>query len=87
MLTGVSSAHNTSSPRNAVRIASSKPVSASRSANRSCARATNPVKTGAPDTALACTGTLPREAKSIAAAFTFGPYTTVRPARTAPQLW
>src|SRR6266511_2260050 len=50
-LTGVSSAHNTSSARSAAVIASSNP-------------------------AVASTGRLPCEANRIAAALTFGPYTT-----------
>lgn len=80
-LTGVSSAHSTSSARRAATIASSNPAPASACARRSWARATNPVDTFAPSSAsiiraVASTGTLPCEDGKIAAALRFGPYTT-----------
>ena len=80
-LVGVSSAQSTSSARSAVVIASSNPAAARRWAKRSRARATNPVETGVPSSeaisiAVRSRGTLPSLASRIAAALTFGPYTT-----------
>jgi hypothetical protein len=77
-LTGVSSPHSTGSAASAASITSSNPAAASRSANRSCARATNPVDTGEANRAciniaVRSTATFPAEANRIAAALTFCP--------------
>jgi hypothetical protein len=77
-LTGDSSAPSTGSARNERFIASSNPASSRMSASRCWARATNPVDTGASNSAsiscaVASTGTLPCEPSRIVAALIRGP--------------